>query len=506
MKQKLFTLLTLLVLCVTGAWATDYVIDGSLTFTSNSCTVGGLTFTFDNTVSSSQTSDNIKINDKKVLKLGKKTWTITLPEKFQTTSLYIEGMSNNTGTAASVAVDGQLVALPVRPSSKTNQASGAGELGKLTQSYDIPASGSLSFTIDGYESLIRIVISGYVESKATTYVAKHTETSGNKAYLANEGSTISGTPTVLSFASYPMTVEGANIQAGNAQYQFTIGTVGDFTGVKYAGSTTYTIKPQTGVTITDVKAYGSSNDDDNTSSLTSGAGNSITLAKRGSKNTPVVMTPLTLQKDGEGYYFFTIGGKQSIIALEVTYSVAENIDMKISEAGYSTLFYDKNIIVPTGVKAYKAAVSGSNISLTDIGALIPANTGVILEASQGTYRFSTTNEDASAVDVSGNILTGTTTATTKTALGGTVYTLGQDGEGVVGLRSFTGSDIRAYSAYSTSISLARDFYAFDEDVTAINKVEAKKVETNVFYNLAGQQVAQPSKGLYIVNGKKVIIK
>jgi len=27
-----------------------------------------------------------------------------------------------------------------------------------------------------------------------------------------------------------------------------------------------------------------------------------------------------------------------------------------------------------------------------------------------------------------------------------------------------------------------------------------------FYNLAGQRVAQPAKGLYIVNGKKVIIK
>ena len=28
----------------------------------------------------------------------------------------------------------------------------------------------------------------------------------------------------------------------------------------------------------------------------------------------------------------------------------------------------------------------------------------------------------------------------------------------------------------------------------------------VVYNLAGQRVAQPTKGLYIVNGKKVIIK
>ena len=44
------------------------------------------------------------------------------------------------------------------------------------------------------------------------------------------------------------------------------------------------------------------------------------------------------------------------------------------------------------------------------------------------------------------------------------------------------------------------------DVTAIKAVDVKKVENNVFFNLAGQQVAQPTKGLYIVNGKKVIIK
>ena len=52
---------------------------------------------------------------------------------------------------------------------------------------------------------------------------------------------------------------------------------------------------------------------------------------------------------------------------------------------------------------------------------------------------------------------------------------------------------------------AREFLGFG-DVTAINKVEMKKVEDGVFYNLAGQQVAQPTKGLYIVNGKKVVIK
>ena len=48
---------------------------------------------------------------------------------------------------------------------------------------------------------------------------------------------------------------------------------------------------------------------------------------------------------------------------------------------------------------------------------------------------------------------------------------------------------------------------FDGQTTGIQGVEAQKqVENGVFYNLAGQRVAQPTKGLYIVNGKKVVVK
>ncbi len=48
---------------------------------------------------------------------------------------------------------------------------------------------------------------------------------------------------------------------------------------------------------------------------------------------------------------------------------------------------------------------------------------------------------------------------------------------------------------------------FDDETTSLNKVELQNAEANgTYYNLAGQRVAQPTKGLYIVNGKKVIIK
>ena len=56
--------------------------------------------------------------------------------------------------------------------------------------------------------------------------------------------------------------------------------------------------------------------------------------------------------------------------------------------------------------------------------------------------------------------------------------------------------------------LQANFLALDLDgeTTAINKVEAAKQNAGEYFNLAGQRVAQPTKGLYIVNGKKVVLK
>ena len=50
-----------------------------------------------------------------------------------------------------------------------------------------------------------------------------------------------------------------------------------------------------------------------------------------------------------------------------------------------------------------------------------------------------------------------------------------------------------------------DFISFDNgEATAIETVKANQIQNGEYYNLAGQRVAQPTKGLYIVNGKKVI--
>ena len=67
--------------------------------------------------------------------------------------------------------------------------------------------------------------------------------------------------------------------------------------------------------------------------------------------------------------------------------------------------------------------------------------------------------------------------------------------------------IRPFRAYFTTTSGASALTLDFGDVTAItNTNRTNDTNNGEVYNLAGQRVAQPTKGLYIVNGKKAVIK
>ena len=51
-----------------------------------------------------------------------------------------------------------------------------------------------------------------------------------------------------------------------------------------------------------------------------------------------------------------------------------------------------------------------------------------------------------------------------------------------------------------------DFDDDSEGTTGINDVQKRVSEQNVYYNLQGQRVDNPGKGLYIKNGRRVVIK
>jgi hypothetical protein len=100
------------------------------------------------------------------------------------------------------------------------------------------------------------------------------------------------------------------------------------------------------------------------------------------------------------------------------------------------------------------------------------------------------------------------------------YTCGMNMEGKYGVawkdesdgwgfyKGGTGSTLNAFCAYfdgTLASGDARVGIVLEESTTGIDSVKNSAAST-VFYSLAGQRVMQPTKGLYIMNGKKVIIK
>lgn len=162
----------------------------------------------------------------------------------------------------------------------------------------------------------------------------------------------------------------------------------------------------------------------------------------------------------------------------------------------------------TGISAYTAAVDGSNVVLTEIDdGVVPANRGVILfSETAATYSVPVATASAT-VDDTGLSISDGTTATKEN----NVYVLGQK-DGVVGFYRWIGAaSLSVGRVYLATSQAARDFltFVFNEDASAVETV--KRDETlprHGWTDLSGRRLAgRPTlKGLYIVNGRKVVVK
>ncbi len=88
--------------------------------------------------------------------------------------------------------------------------------------------------------------------------------------------------------------------------------------------------------------------------------------------------------------------------------------------------------------------------------------------------------------------------------------LGNDADGGADLRYVSFRQTKLNAAYA-GLRVAKTWedavMCNSGGATAISRVEARQKAANgEFFNLSGQRVAQPTKGLYIINGKKVVVK
>lgn len=202
------------------------------------------------------------------------------------------------------------------------------------------------------------------------------------------------------------------------------------------------------------------------------------------------------------------GGANSRSAWVITEVSNENLahTVIVGAAGYSTLVLGYNAVIPEGVKAYAVSATEDGwAKLAEVTGVLAAGEAVVLEAAEGTYDFEYTTE--AATEVEGNLLVGTV-FNTNVAADAYVLANGSNGLGFylatknqAGNTAFKNNAFKAY--LPVGVAGAR-FLGFDFGTeTGIGEVETE-TENAVIFDLAGRRVQKAQKGLYIVNGKKVI--
>ena len=184
---------------------------------------------------------------------------------------------------------------------------------------------------------------------------------------------------------------------------------------------------------------------------------------------------------------------------------------------YASLYLPFSVTIPAGIKAFAVgSQDGEKAYMTEIvgtdAGTLPANTATILKkAGQATNPdpiYLSPAEEAGSFSGT-NLLGGTVDTKTRESLGsGTTYVLANAGEGI-GLYQYTGDNLAKGKAYLFIAGGGVKALTFDfGDADNINTVQDSgfKVQNSEIYNLAGQRVQSATKGLYIINGKKVMVK
>ena len=210
--------------------------------------------------------------------------------------------------------------------------------------------------------------------------------------------------------------------------------------------------------------------------------------------------------------------------------LANEFTLTVSAAGYATLFLGYDVAIPDGVEVYIAtSVEGDRLKMTQITDVLPAGTGVIVRAKAGIYTFTEIEGEYDAIE--GNLLVGTTENTYITAAAGYNYYVLAQKDGVVGMYrpkltngQFLNNANKAYLALDMgNLGIFDDETNTDEEggqlsnrlrfdfggTTGIGNSQFTIDSSQLtIHDLHGRRITDTEglKGVYIVNGKKVVFK
>ena len=196
---------------------------------------------------------------------------------------------------------------------------------------------------------------------------------------------------------------------------------------------------------------------------------------------------------------------EEVTSLDVTMNT-------VGDETWATLYLPFSVTTPTGLTAYTGTQKDENtIELTAIeDDVIPAGTGVVLKGTTDSYTLTLTNNEAAPVE--DNVFTGTCLPVSVTEAELENYYVLSTLGGVIGLYwPMTGTtELAANKAFiekPEAAGAAGYRFVFGDNTTVgIDGVTLGQPDNTPYYDLSGRRIAQPAKGIYIHNGKKVFIK
>ena len=248
---------------------------------------------------------------------------------------------------------------------------------------------------------------------------------------------------------------------------------------------------------------------------TAGAGTTITF-----KESPVEGKLLIEFKGNNGdrsFYSAGIGDSNAATSGQTgdsyrfTVEEVTSLPVTISKVGFATFYTPVALAIPEDVSAYVGSLNDAKDELTLIDVAeetngIPAGTGVVLYRAEGrtasTTHYFDIVDDLEAVESAfvGNVETLVKGSSSP-------YTL-QTHNGGVAFKLFTGANVTGFKAYldftEAKAQAIRIRFGKNEGTTEIEPSTLNSQSSTEAYDLMGRRVLNPMKGMYIVDGKKVI--
>ena len=237
--------------------------------------------------------------------------------------------------------------------------------------------------------------------------------------------------------------------------------------------------------------------------------------------TTVTITPTV----GTSAVSATIGGTCGFTNVTVKYHATATITLNAACTDgvlvYGTYSNSSAFVVPSDLVVSEISIVDKKLYVEDYatGDVVPANTGVMISSdTSGEHSITLTSVEGTSVLGSDNMLkpsgnTGITAANMDEAETKFYRLTMHNGTQIGfwwGAASGAAFDLAANKAYlaipNTAMASREGLWFSEDNSTAIEAVKTQNAAKGEYFNLAGQRVVQPTKGLYIVNGHKVIVK